>query len=266
MAGRLIFPYLTDSTGYSAQFILINPPGAGNITGVLHFLSSDGTPLQIDTLRLGSVQIVPFAGFDTPHAHLVLNHRDGGVLTFITSIEGELPGRTFRMYAEASGDFDSGITGSTRSGVAFANPSDEPATVRLEMRGLDGILLQTSQPLTVPPNGQVALFLNQVPGFEMLPVPFEGALRVTAVSAQGITATGFRAIYNERGNALFTTTGPLIENAGTADQLVFPHIAEGGGYTTQFIVIGGVSGQANSGVLRFFNQDGNPLNLTLSER
>ena len=127
MAGRLIFPYLTDSTGYSAQFILINPPGAGNITGVLHFLSSDGTPLQIDTLRLGSVQIVPFAGFDTPHAHLVLNHRDGGVLTFITSIEGELPGRTFRMYAEASGDFDSGITGSTRSGVAFANPSDEPA-------------------------------------------------------------------------------------------------------------------------------------------
>ena len=46
----------------------------------------------------------------------------------------------------------------------------------------------------------------------------------------------------------------------------FPHIAEGGGYTTQFIVIRGVSGQANSGVLRFFNEQGNPLNVTLADR
>ena len=89
---------------------------------------------------------------------------------------------------------------------------------------------------------------------------------MVATRAQGITAVGFRALYNERGNTLFTTTGPLSENAGTPAQLIFPHIAEGGGYTTRFIVIGGVSGQANSGVLRFFNQDGNPLNLTLSER
>jgi hypothetical protein len=48
--------------------------------------------------------------------------------------------------------------------------------------------------------------------------------------------------------------------------LVFPHIAEGGGYTTQFIVIGGLSGQGNAGVLRFFNEAGNPLNLTLTTR
>ena len=118
----------------------------------------------------------------------------------------------------------------------------------------------------MPPNGQVSLFLNQAPGLEALPVPFQGVLRVLATSPQGVTAAGFRAMYNERGNVLFTTTGPLSENAGTPAQLIFPHIAEGGGYTTQFIVIGGVSGQANTGVLRFFNQEGNPLNLTLTPR
>jgi len=79
-------------------------------------------------------------------------------------------------------------------------------------------------------------------------------LRVLATSPQGITATGLHALYNERGDTLFTTTGPLSENAGTPEQLVFPHIAEGGGYTTQFIVIGGISGQSNAGVLRFFNE------------
>src|SRR5207244_9724380 len=132
------------------------------------------------TVKLGSVQIVPFIGFNTPHAHIVLNHREGGILTFITGIEGEIPGRTFRMYAESIGDFDSGIAGSTRSGVALANPSDTTATVRLEMRSLDGALLRTSQPVQVPANGQVALFLNQVPGLETLTSPFQGVLSVVA--------------------------------------------------------------------------------------
>jgi hypothetical protein len=184
----------------------------------------------------------------------------------MTGIEGQLPARQLRMYAESIGDFDSGITGSTRSGVAFANPSDLAATVALEMRSLNGSLLRTSQPFVVPANGQIALFLNQVPGFETMAAPFQGVLRVVTLSPQGITAAGFRAINNERGSTLFTTTGPLSENAGSPGQLIFPHIAEGGGYTTQFIVIGGISGQANAGVLRFFNQDGNPLNLTLTER
>jgi hypothetical protein len=48
--------------------------------------------------------------------------------------------------------------------------------------------------------------------------------------------------------------------------LIFPHIAEGGGYTTQFIVVSGLSGPSDSGVLRFFNQEGNPLSVTLTER
>src|SRR5256885_11496594 len=90
-------------------------------------------------------------------------------------------------------------------------------------------------------NTQISVFLNQIPGFETLATPFEGAIRIT--SPQGITGTAFISVYNEKGNTLFTTTGPLSENAGSLGQLVFPHIAEGGGYTTQFVVIGGVSGQ-----------------------
>src|SRR5262249_46649080 len=113
MAGHVIFPYMTDSTGYTTQFILINPSDAASLGGVLRYLAADGTPLPIDTLKLGSAQIVPFAGYATPHAHIILNHRDGGVLTSIVGIEGELPAQTLRTYAEAIGDFDSGIAGST---------------------------------------------------------------------------------------------------------------------------------------------------------
>src|SRR5262249_34679430 len=191
MPGHLIFPYMTDSTGYTTQFILINPSDAAS-SGVLRYLAADGSPLQIDTLKLGSVQIVPFGGYATPHAHIILNHRDGGVLTSIAGIEGELPTQTLRTYAESIGDFDSGVAGSTRSGIALANPSAASATIVLEMRSLDGSLMKTSQPLQVPAAGQVAYFLNQIPGFETLVAPFEGVLRVVATSLQGITASGFR--------------------------------------------------------------------------
>src|SRR5262249_35694230 len=101
------------------------------------------------------------------------------------------------------------------------------------------------------------------PGFQTLSTPSEGVIQIT--SPQGITGASFISVRNERGNTLFTTTGPLSEDAGTI-RLVFPHIAEGGGYTTQFVVIGGVSGQANAGVLRFFTEEGNPLNVTLTTR
>ena len=92
------------------------------------------------------------------------------------------------------------------------------------------------------------------------------ARRTETASGAGVTGTGFRAAFNERGNVLFTTTGPLSEDAGAPGLLVFPHIAEGGGYTTQFVVISGAAGQKDSGLLRFFNQQGNPLNVTLSNR
>jgi hypothetical protein len=265
LPGRLIFPYVTDSTGYATRLILISRPGEQGGTGVVHYLAADGTPLQIDTVRLGSVRIEPFLGYATPHAQILLSHSDGGVLTSIVGVEGQIPNQSFRFYAESTGDYDAGIAGSTRSGVTLANPTEVPVTVVLEMRSLSGSLLRRSQPLVVPPLGQTVLFLNQVPGLETLAAPFGGVLSVVPAPTQAITATAFRTVYNERGNVLLTTTGPLQENAGSP-QLVFPHIAEGGGYTTQFIVIGGSSGQANTGVLRFFNQEGNPLNVTLAPR
>jgi hypothetical protein len=266
LPGRVVFPYMSDGTGYTTQFILVAPPDVQTVSGVLRFLTGDSSPLQIDVLRLGSVRIVPFPGFNSPHAHAILTRREQGVVVFQTFVEGQLPASTYRFYAEALGDFESGVSGSTRSAIALANPSSTPATVRMDLMAFDGRLVATSRPLQIPATGEVAMFVNDVPGLEAVPVPFQGVLRLTATSGPGVTAVGMRAMFNERGVALFTTTGPLVEGAGLPGQLVFPHIAEGGGYTTQFIVVSGPSGPSSSGLLRFFNEQGNPLSVTLTER
>jgi len=73
---------------------------------------------------------------------------------------------------------------------------------------------------------------------------------------------GLRTRVNERGNFLITTTPPAVEsNPPATSALLFPHLADGGGYTTQFILFSGTAGQSSSGTLGFFDQTGQSLNL-----
>jgi hypothetical protein len=231
---------------------------------VIHFIAQDGTGLYLDDARTGSVQIVPFEGTYTPASHLILSHKELGITKTQTDVEGDLPGTALRLYTENLPGFETGVLGSAHASVALANPnSTAGATVRLDLLNFAGGL-QASTSVQLPPNGQLASLLTDLPGFGSIPQTFQGVLKLTVLSGSGITATGFRDSYNSNGNLLATTTGPLVENAGVPGLLVFPHIAEGGGYTTRFIIIGSSSGPGNAGVLSFFNDTGGPVNLVLS--
>jgi len=261
---KLAFPFVTEGTGYTTQIILTTASPGQNISGVLRFVSQDASPLQVPELRVGSVQIVPFQGFNTPDAHAVVSRQEDGITIFQTLVEAKPPAANLRFYAEQLGDFDAGAAGSTRTTVVLTNPSAAPATVRLDLTGFNGRFVGSSRLIQIPANGHVSMMLNQIPGFEAVPVPFQGILRAVATSGAAIVGTGIRSKYSERGRVLMTTTGPLNEDASST-QLVFAHIAEGSGYTTQFIVVG-ASDRGDSGLLQFFNQEGQPLNVTLANQ
>jgi len=262
-SSKLVFPFVTEGTGYTSQIILTTTTPGRNISGMLHFFAQDASPLQIPDLRLGTVQVIPFAGFNTPEAHAVVSHQENGVTIFQTLIEAKRPATNLRFYTEQLGDFQTGAAGSTRSGIALANPASAPVTVRLDLTGFDGRFIGSSRLLQIPPNGQLSMTLNQIPGFENVTAPFQGILRAVVTSGGTIVGTGIRSKYSERGTLLATTTGPLNEDASSS-QLVFAHIAEGSGFTTQLIVVGTTS-RSDSGVLRFFNQEGLPLSVTLAK-
>jgi hypothetical protein len=64
---------------------------------------------------------------------------------------------------------------------------------------------------------------------------------------------------------MITTTPPTNENnSQSPTELLFPDVANGGGYTTQFILFSGTAGQSSSGNLRLLKQDGSPFNLTVN--
>ncbi len=216
------------------------------------------------TLQTGWIRVVPFAGSGIPRVSAITSYVDSALSSTVTqtAFEGQVPSTSFRLYAEASGDFKGSEPLSKQTTVSFANPSAAPVAVRLELVYLDGRSGPAGS-VRVPANGHTSLFLNQVPGFENVPLPFRGVLNVTTSSPSGIAGTGGLATWSDRGGFILTTMGPIIEDAGSGSSIVFPHIAEGGGYTTRFILLNRRDRQPASGVLRYFDQEGRPYDLTL---
>src|SRR6266481_6331967 len=77
-------------------------------------------------------------------------------------------------------------------------------------------------------------------------------------SSLPISAIGLRGRYNERGDFLISTTPAIAENTPTTTgELVFPHIATGGGYTTEFLLLN--RGTASAGTISIFSESGDRL-------
>ena len=287
--GPLVFPHFSDGGGWTTQIVLVNS-GDSVLTGTVQFVDRSGQAATVGvnnqsntsfaysiparssqklptsgtatSIRTGSVRVVPAANTSVPSGLAIFSFRNGATTVAEAGVPAVPAGTAFRLYAEASGDFSHSAAGSIQTGLAVANTSTNAATVTLELSKLDGSSTGLTGMLSVPANGQVAIFLNQITGFGSLQIPFQGVLRVS--SPASISVAGLRGRYNERSDFLITTTPPVNEaTAPSPAALFFPQISDSGGYTTQFILFSGQPGQSSSGTMQLFSQSGGALNLTL---
>ena len=67
----------------------------------------------------------------------------------------------------------------------------------------------------------------------------------------------------ENGEIKVTTLAPSNEmNPPTSENRFFAHLADSGGWSTQFILFSGTAGQASTGTLSFIDTAGEPWDLT----
>ena len=288
-SGTVYLPHFADGGGWTTQIVLVNPTDS-TISGSIQFFgqgrgSTPGAPMAMtangqtassfsysiprqsafklvtagiaSATVVGSVHVTP-ANSATPSSLVIFSYKPAG----ITVTEAGVPGiqaAAFRMYVEETA---TGGIGAIQSGLAIANLDAASTTVTLELTGLDGTSAGQGT-VAIPGNGQVANFLNEV--FPGLSFPFKGILRVSGGAAAGLSVVGLRTRTNERGDFMITTTPPTDENnSRSPTELLFPDVANGGGYTTQFILFSGTAGQSSSGNLRLLKQDGSPFNLTVN--
>src|SRR5205809_4653204 len=292
-------PHFASGGGWATQIILVNPTGT-ELRGTIAFTDQVGQLAVIDTengpgaffsyrvaarsswrlrtsntgsLYVGSVRFrTSTDGTDIPIGFLIFRYQSAAGFTVTEAgVPPARPAGASRLFVETSGQFDAGEPGSLETGIAISNAASVvPVRVSLDLTTLGGTSAGLHGTLDISGGGQIAKFLNQIPGLESLPFPFQGVLRISAPSA--ITTIGLRARHNERGDFLVTTIPVVNENDDyftfvlRYSKFVFPHFAGGGGYATQFVLFSGWQPGSASGTLQFLTSAGDPFPLTLQAR
>ncbi|HET9943747.1 MAG TPA: hypothetical protein VFR05_10415, partial [Terriglobia bacterium] len=256
---------------------LVNPTGTP-LTGVLQFLDPWGSPAYIGYsgayvwnveyyiapngsqklefagsplgMAYGSVRVVPYGGAVTPVPYLIHNYQEFGLGVFEIGVPSTL-GRAFRLPAENAPQ-------QTRTVAAIANAGNAGGTVWVSLTASDGSQIASTS-VYLPPAGQILESMDV-----MLPSianhTMEGVLRITT-DLPSISVAGLRARFNERGQLLYTTIVPVLENGnfGTGERFL-PYFAHGSGFSTNVILFSGPPG-GTSGTLTLIQPDGAPLYL-----
>ena len=120
---------------------------------------------------------------------------------------------------------------------------------------MDGITPVGSGSLDLPGNGHEAKFDYQF--ISSLQGGFTGVLEIS--SSSPFAALTLRSLVNSRGDFLLTTFPIADFNQPAPVPMIFPQIANGGGYMTEFILLS--SGGGAIGILSFLDDRGSPLSI-----
>ncbi len=190
-----------------------------------------------------------------PVAAALFSYRNGNdVLVAEAGVAAVSPSPSGRLFVDQR---------DTRTGVAFANPGQEPVGLELTLRDAQGGSPLTRQ-LQLGPRQHVPQFVDEL--FEGLSESFVGTLTYRADAS--VAAVTLRQSVNAHGEPLLATL-PVAnldaagEPNGTSPvELILPHVGAGGGLTTRIILIER-SGAPVRGVIRLRGQNGAPLTAEL---
>lgn len=267
---NVYFPQVADGGGYKMTIILINTTGAPQ-TGSLRFSKDDGSPLTVNQVggstgssfaynipaggffvfqtdgspsqvNAGSAQAVPNPPLTSPVGAGIFSFTQNGILVTESGIPAATPTTHARIYVDRSGGHDTGL--------AIVNPGGSSLSVTLTALQWDGSTSFGNGNVFLNPNGHAAKFASEF--ISGLPIGFTGVLDIA--SSSPFAALTLRALTNGRGDFLLTTFPIADFNQPAPTPIVFPQIADGGGFKTQFILLG-TSG-ASTVTLNFYGDTG----------
>jgi hypothetical protein len=204
--------------------------------GIFRF-QTDGSPADVKT---GWIQLVPDVSSRTPIGSAVFGYNPERILVSESGIPPATPTTHARVYVDLSNNHNTGL--------AIANVTNAEASITINAYQTDGVTAAgtSREPIPLLANGHAAAFADQfVAG---LPEAFTGVLDITSTTP--FAALTLRSLLNERHDFLMTTFPVADENAD-APAAIFPHIVDGGGYITQFILIS--AGGASSTSLNLYD-------------
>jgi len=247
------------SSGFSIGYHFLNgsyvPPGTPtpSIDQTYELTNRGGfsfsTNGSLSSLTSGYTIIQPAAGTASPAGVAIFDFRTNNVLVSETGVPASPLLQGGRIYAE--------VSGAVNTGLAIANPNNEAATISFFFTDGNGTDFGSGT-TTIGPNGQIAKFLNEVPFNSGSNVhgtfSFSSDIPVAVIALRGLT--------NDRNEFLITTLPVVdISTPPAALPITLPQFADGGGWTTQIILVN-PGDSAASGNIRFTDANGQSVTLT----
>jgi hypothetical protein len=164
-----------------------------------------------------------------------------------SGVPSAVPTTNAFLYIDTSNGHDTGI--------ALVNPGSVDATVTMRAFQTDGTTSAGNGPATLKlsAGGYKAAFADQL--ISGLPTGFQGVAQISSTSP--IVALTLRSLTNSRNETLLTTFPVADANQAAPAPIVFPQIADGLGFTTQFIFIS--AGGAASANVTLLDDNGAPM-------
>jgi photosystem II stability/assembly factor-like uncharacterized protein len=233
---RLVVNEAGGRAGSSFKYLI--PPG-----GFFRF-QTDGSPTEP---KAGWVRVVPDLNTSTPVGSGVFAFNPAGVLVSESGVSSANATTHARVYVDLSGDHNTGL--------AIANIENSPSSITIRAFEKDGVTEAgaSQRVLQLTAGGYDAEFADQF--IAGLSSGFTGVLDIS--SALPFAALTLRSLLNERHDFLMTTFPVADANHAAPSPVVFPHIADGEGYATEFILLS--PGAESGNTLRLYDDNGRPM-------
>jgi glucuronoarabinoxylan endo-1,4-beta-xylanase len=269
------FAQFANGGGYTTSLLLLNTSNRVE-TGTVQIFDDSGKPLAVNQVggmtgssfrysidsggawqfqtdgfptntQSGWVILTPDAGNPAPIGSGVFRFNPGNILISESGIPSSVSVTHARAYVDLSGNHNMGL--------AIANISNTTATITIKAFQADGTALVGANQgfLDLAAGGHDARFADQF--ISNLPAGFTGVLDI--FSTVPISALTLHSLVNERYDFLMTTFPVADMNQAAPSPIVFPQIVDGGGYATQFVLLG--ADVPSTCTLSFYGEDGTAL-------
>lgn len=273
----IYLPLFADGDGYASSLILLNTSNVRE-TGAFRVLDRNGMGVPVrqadgnpdSTFRFSMepgglyrfrtdgttaikrecwVQVIPDANVPAPVAMGMLHYRQNGVLVTESGVPAADPTTHARIYVDGSAARDTAL--------AISNPAGSAAGITLEAYGLDGNKRPDGSHGLVRLTGQGQVTGSAGELIEGLPRGFTGVVDVTSTTP--IVVTALRSLVTLRRDVILSVFPAADLTRESTSPMVFPHVLDGDGYATEFVLLG--AGTPGTAVIKFFGENGLPLTV-----
>jgi hypothetical protein len=204
--------------------------------------------------RAGYIRIIGNAHSAEFHGFAMFSFKQSGVTVSITSSPMVQAAPSYRLFVDQSNSSEI-----LQTGIAISNPSSSSSFVFIELTDLQGNSTRTMSTIEIPPSGQFAMFVNDIPGFQAVPASFRGVLRIRSLT-EDVTVIAMRGHVNQRGDFINASLVPVEVGDEDSATRVVPQIVQGGGYSSELVLVN--AGPARStGTVNSVSSDANALSL-----